>query len=273
MKSMMDSRADGHRLSTGPGTPHCHQIHDHRPHSAAANPHGHLLLGQDPHHDHSGPQSSPQQEKHHRRTLNGPSTPPPEDADGLDFFADPSPEELTGTPHALLTSLQAAAKEAGAPECIEEIAASLTPVLVARQRLRERMEGYQERRDPETIDPREPIHLPQDKASPWERTPRLLPTSRGGPNSPAHRFHQLARGTEVADLAMERLPKNTKADLALLRLAEAEAADGRGALPSPLGSPQPPRRPRSAEACVGTRRRASVRINQSVRRSPAGGLR
>jgi hypothetical protein len=108
--------------------------------------------------------------------------------------------------------LRKAAECKGGSASLSEIAANIAPLLVARKRLHDQMKAYKDGTLTAT-----------DKSTPWERCPWKHDAAADAGET--HRFHLLAQCTDVADLAIERLPANKKADHRLLRLTKPRVKD------------------------------------------------
>lgn len=133
----------------------------------------------------------------------------------LDSSADAKIVEVPAAQRDLVQSLKRAAECAGGDETLAEIAASLTPLLVARNRLTSVMKGY--------TDSTRTTALPKDKSTPWERCPwKRESASESGET---HQYHLLAQGTDVADLAIERFPHNKHADQRIMKLTKPVVRD------------------------------------------------
>merc|ERR1712118_387973 len=106
----------------------------------------------------------------------------------------------------------APARKFVSPACLSEIAANLSPLLVARKRLQDQMKAYQDG----TV-------TASDKRTSWERCP--WKRSAAADAGETHRFHLLAQGTDVADLAIDRFPGNKGADHRIKRLTKPPVKD------------------------------------------------
>lgn len=123
----------------------------------------------------------------------------------LDSRGDATLMEVPEDQHGLVKDLRMAAECKGGSESLAEIAANLAPLLVARKRLHDAMKGYTDG-----------SVTARDKSTPWERCPWKHEAASDAGES--HRFHLLAQGTDVADLALERLPNNKNADRRIQQL-------------------------------------------------------
>lgn len=129
----------------------------------------------------------------------------------LDSSADAALIELVANERDLVQCLRRAAKFDGSDATLSEIAANLAPLLIARKRLQVQMKAYS--------DDSAGSHtqkVPRDRSTPWERSP--WKQDAASDVGETHRFHLLAQGTDVADLAIERLATNKKADKRILKL-------------------------------------------------------
>lgn len=121
----------------------------------------------------------------------------------LDSRAEAALKELPENQRDLVEGLRKAAVCSDAS--LTEIASNLVPLLVARKRLQDVMKAYSDGALTAT-----------DKSTPWERCPWKSEAASDAGETP--RFHLLAHGTDVADLAIERLPESKQADQRIQQL-------------------------------------------------------
>lgn len=149
----------------------------------------------------------------------------------------------------LVEGLKKAAECKDSDSSLSEIAANLAPLLVARTRLHDAMKAHSNG-----------TFTAKDKSTPWERTPWKSEAVKG--EEETHHYHLLAQGTDVADLAIERLPENKKADKRIMRLTKPVVKDGYANGAWRWGNHS---RPSSAGAAHSARRPCPPSLNGRIR--------
>lgn len=191
-----------------PRVHHCHLHHHCRCHGQRQH-HNQRPSGEDParlsHSVRSSSSSGVQPSRQRTKDSDRRRHPQKELLHNLDSDADAALVELAASERDLVEGLRKAAKFNQSSTNLGEIAANLAPLLVARKRLQGQMEAYSDG-----------TQAAKDKSTPWERSPWTHDASSDA--GEMHRFHLLAKGTDVADLAIERLAANKKADQRILRL-------------------------------------------------------